>query len=280
MALEDAENSDDEQNIRRAEQRALEKRDSKKNKYQNQNRVRPVSSVFTNHGQRLPTFRPFRPYGSGPETATQQIGSFQRFNCHWCGLSGHWKQSVPKGKRKSDRDATHTSQEPYNRITERHLKETSLETRNKERKDLEVKYRKISSFSSECPDVETDIFLENQSWDKDDESCEYEQSTDSVFVKGPVRTNLDYWKEIGTSYYILDAVQNGYRLLFKTIPKKAEFKNNKSALNNEDFVTSSNSIDELVKSNRVVKVPFKPHMINPLSESSNKGKRRLTLDLG
>ena len=101
------------------------------------------------------------------------------------------KQSVPKGKHKSDRDSIHTSQDPCN-ITEQHLKETSLETRNKERKDLEVKYRKISSFSSESPNVETDILLENQSWDKDNESCEYEQSTDSVLVKGSLKTNLDY----------------------------------------------------------------------------------------
>ena len=90
------------------------------------------------------------------------------------------KQSVRKGKHKSDRDSIHTSQHPYNRITEQHLKETSLETRNKERKDLEVKYGKISSFSSESPNVETDILLENQSWDKDNEPCEYEQSTNSV----------------------------------------------------------------------------------------------------
>ena len=82
------------------------------------------------------------------------------------------KQSVPKGKHKSDSDSTHTSQDPYNRITEQHLKETNLETRNKERKDLEVKYRKISSFSSESPNVETDILFENQSWDKDNEPCE------------------------------------------------------------------------------------------------------------
>ena len=39
MALEDAENSEDERKNRRAEQRALKKRDSKKNKYQNQNLV-------------------------------------------------------------------------------------------------------------------------------------------------------------------------------------------------------------------------------------------------
>ena len=83
-------------------------------------------------------------------------------------------------------------------------------------------------------------------------------STDSVFVKGSLKTNLDYWKETGTSDYILDVVQNGYRLPFKTPPKKAEFKNNKSALKNEDFVMSS--IDELVKSNRVVEVPFLNHM--------------------
>ena len=100
MALEDAENSEDERKIRRAEQRALKKRDSKKNKYQIQNRVRPVctdaGSVFAAHGQRLLTFRPFRLYGAGPETATQQISSFQRFNCHWCGLPGHWKAFCPQ----------------------------------------------------------------------------------------------------------------------------------------------------------------------------------------
>ena len=121
-----------------------------------------------------------------------------------------------------------------------------METHNKERKDLEVKYRKISSFSSECPNVETDIFLENQSWNKDNESCEYEQiQVQIAFFMGSLETNLDYWKEIGTSDCILDVVHNGYRLPFKTIPKKAEFKNNKSALKNEDFLTSS--IDELVK---------------------------------
>ena len=35
----------------------------------------------------------------------------------------------------------------------------------------------------------------------------------------------------------------------------------------------------LSKNSRNLEVPFKPHVVNPLSVSSNKGKRRLILDL-
>ena len=39
------------------------------------------------------------------------------------------------------------------------------------------------------------------------------------------------------------------------------------------------SLRELITSKRVVEVPFKPTLVNPLSVSSNKGKKRLILDL-
>ena len=41
----------------------------------------------------------------------------------------------------------------------------------------------------------------------------------------------------------------------------------------------NDSIKELLESKRIAEVPFKPDVVNPLSVSSNKGKRCLILDL-
>ena len=54
-------------------------------------------------------------------------------------------------------------------------------------------------------------------------------------------------------------------------------RNNKSALNNESFV--SETVQELLDSGRVVQVPFKPYVVNPLSVAENREKKRLILDL-
>ena len=54
--------------------------------------------------------------------------------------------------------------------------------------------------------------------------------------------------------------------------------NNKSALNYSDFVV--NAITELLKVGSVVKCPFPPVVVNPLSVSvQSSGKKRLILDL-
>ena len=124
-------------------------------------------------------------------------------------------------------------------------------------KDLEVKYDYI------------DIF--------DNEKCDYEQGSNTKFQKGSLRAKLSYWKEIEASEFILDVVGNGYKLPFVSIPNQHEFKNNKSAITCSEFVTSS--ILELIDSCRVVELHSKPHVVNPLSVSSNKDKKRLILDL-
>ena len=129
--------------------------------------------------------------------------------------------------------------------------------------------------NSDC--LITRAVLGNTSCGSDNESYDHEQDSKNAFVKGSLRSNLEYWKEIGASDFIVDVIENGYKLPFRTIPDKAEFKNNKSARENAQFV--SDSIKELLESKRIVEVPFKPHVVNPLSVSSNKGKHRLILDL-
>ena len=88
---------------------------------------------------------------------------------------------------------------------------------------------------------------------------------------------MNFWKDIGANDFILDTIENGYKLPLIQTPEPAVFKNNKSALANPEFVTEA--IQELVSTNRVLEVPFRPKVENPLSVASNKDKNRLILDL-
>ena len=139
---------------------------------------------------------------------------------------------------------------------------------------LQVKYNNLrSDFNTNNSDcLITRVVLGNTNCGSDNESYDHEQDSKNAFVKGSLRFNLEYWKEIGASDFILDVIENGYKLPFRTIPDIAEFKNNRSARENAQFV--GDSIKELLESKRIVEVPFKPHVVNPLSVSSNKGKHR------
>jgi len=51
------------------------------------------------------------------------------------------------------------------------------------------------------------------------------------------------------------------------VPEKSYSKNNKSALDNLDFVESS--IEVLLSKSCIIETPFVPHVVNPLSVSEN-----------
>ena len=62
------------------------------------------------------------------------------------------------------------------------------------------------------------------------------------------------------------------------MPKPAHFNNNKSAITHLDFV--SEPIQDLLKTNRIIKVNDLSDVVNPLSVTvQNSGKKRLILDL-
>lgn len=96
-------------------------------------------------------------------------------------------------------------------------------------------------------------------------------------VKKSLHQHLNYWEKIDTYDSILSIIRNGYSLPFHSQPPYVEFKNNKSALLNHDFV--SEAVQELFVSGRVVQVQVKPYMVNPLSVAENHEKKRLILDL-
>lgn len=97
-------------------------------------------------------------------------------------------------------------------------------------------------------------------------------------VKGNLKKNLEFWVFLAASSFILNVIKFGYRLPFWDVPPAYYSKNNASALKNIDFV--ENSITELLESERIKQLSYKPHVVNPLSVSVQpNGKKRLILDL-
>lgn len=97
-------------------------------------------------------------------------------------------------------------------------------------------------------------------------------------VKGRLKSRISFWEKIGANETIIDILKNGYKIPFLETPEPSVSRNNKSALENMDFVEQS--VNDLLKNGCVVETPFIPHTVNPLSVSKNKqGKKRLILDL-
>ena len=73
-------------------------------------------------------------------------------------------------------------------------------------------------------------------------------------------------------------MNEGYKIPFTYTPQKAHFKNNKSALQNSDFVTDP--IKDLLVNKLVKETNNIPHVLNPLSVAENSAdKKRGILDL-
>ena len=106
---------------------------------------------------------------------------------------------------------------------------------------------------------------------------DYENGVGKIVVKSRLRKNLDYWKSIDASPYVLDFISSGYEILFTEKSPCAKFENNKSALDNSEFVNEA--LAGLVETGCVLEVPFLPKVISPLSVSTKSNKKRLILDL-
>jgi hypothetical protein len=101
-------------------------------------------------------------------------------------------------------------------------------------------------------------FLEQVHYFEDMSKC----SENCQSVKGSLTRHVAYWEKIGASSFVLDTIKNGYIIPFIEPPIQMCFKNNRSALGNEEFV--SQTISDLIKSGCVVQVPFQPFVVNPL----------------
>ena len=73
---------------------------------------------------------------------------------------------------------------------------------------------------------------------------EYEQGNLEPIVRGRMKANLNFWRDIGTPDDILRVIEFGYPNSYFSTPEAAVFNNNKSALDNAEFV--SEAINDLL----------------------------------
>ena len=107
----------------------------------------------------------------------------------------------------------------------------------------------------------------------------YEFVSDSqpVSVRGNLARSIDFWTNIlDASPAVCDIVRNGYKLPFSSYPPKAFLDNNKSSLNEPDFVDTA--ISELLRNGCAEELETPPYCVNPLTVAKGK-KLRLVLNL-
>ena len=110
------------------------------------------------------------------------------------------------------------------------------------------------------------------------EFYEYEQGQKNILVKGRLKKHLSFWRNIGASAFILDVIENGYKIPLFSNPCRSFCKNNRSALNESIFV--SEAIQDLLDRALIEKCTNPTYIVNPLTVSiQNSGKKRLILDL-
>ena len=88
---------------------------------------------------------------------------------------------------------------------------------------------------------------------------------------------MPFWRSIGSSDFVLDTIEHGYKIPLLSQPCKTYCKNNKSALLSK-FV--SEAINDLLDRALKEKCKDAPYVVNPLTVSAHSsGKKRLILDL-
>ena len=109
-------------------------------------------------------------------------------------------------------------------------------------------------------------------------SFEMEQGDKGNLVKGSIKKHYAFWQKYCSNEFILDTVNNGYKIPFHSLPKQDHSGNNRSAAEHTQFV--SESIIKLLEEGRIQECSSKPTVVNPLSVSVQpSGKKRLILDL-
>ncbi|XP_011405606.1 PREDICTED: uncharacterized protein LOC100639089 [Amphimedon queenslandica] len=207
-----AENEDDEKRIVKAEKAAASAAAAKKKKVAvrpavpNPGRMlAPQQQFKTNWPTRARSFS-YQP--AGPSSSRPFTSSRPIGPCFRCSEMGHLQSSCPK---------LAAPQYPQFSCTE------------------------VDGWG-EHPSESNDTFV-----DMSARYCEAsEHGVETVRVKGRLKQHLPYWRDVlNPSTYILDIIENGYRLPFVSMPPTYSASNHSSTRNNVEFVTES--VSELVK---------------------------------
>ena len=102
--------------------------------------------------------------------------------------------------------------------------------------------------------------------------------SDKVNVKGRLKSHSEFWYHINSPDMIMSIINDGLMIWFSEEPPSFYLSNNASAFHHYEFVTDS--VIELLNTNRIVEIDSPAYVTSPLSvacQSSN--KKRLILDL-
>ena len=107
---------------------------------------------------------------------------------------------------------------------------------------------------------------------------EYESNSSEPILKGRLKSAVDFWRdELKAPPSVLSVLEHGVCLDFLRIPPSMEFKNNRSANKEYEFVNQA--VSDLLKYNLILECNDKPYFVSPLSVAKNANKNRLILDL-
>ena len=96
-------------------------------------------------------------------------------------------------------------------------------------------------------------------------------------IRGRLGKNIEFWRSIGASSFVLNVLKNGYYLPLTSEPPRTVARNHASALKHALFV--SESVKDLCDNGSVLEVsPDDIHVCSPLGVAEGK-KLRLILDL-
>ena len=101
----------------------------------------------------------------------------------------------------------------------------------------------------------------------------------SVQVKGRLKENIAFWRDIGASKWVLSVIENSYYLPFISLPARRSFQNHPSVVQNQEIVCQE--LKKLLASGAIVEVRQEDVLVvNPLGVVKNAmGKSRVILDL-
>ncbi|VDI53185.1 Hypothetical predicted protein [Mytilus galloprovincialis] len=130
-----------------------------------------------------------------------------------------------------------------------------------------VKKGEIQQLPEEHQTERSPDILKVQNVDNFDSFYDYESGTSCINVKNRLKNSLDFWKNINASKFILDLIENGYKIPLINEPESVLLRNNKSALEHKDFVEKA--VQELIDASLIEEVSNRPHVVNPLTVSIN-----------
>ena len=239
-----ASDSEDEKRMYKAEARASRKLKAERSKKSKRPRTWP-------YGKQQPPKQGYEQSGAA-STASAQPTRRQPGLCFACGKPGHWKGS-PECSANNSNNKISIDNDVFSHVVGSHLEKSNYENANFELCKIQTER------SNTTPKV---------------------VNTEVVGVVSPMgrlKKCIEKWKQATNNRYILNVVQNGYRLPLKEFPDKVCLKNNKSARDNMSFVRKEvKCLQEKGVVSRSDEVPF---VVNPLTVAYNKkGKPRLVLD--